>query len=56
MCVTCNFCRVCVLLVSGGQVLDGQIELLIHRDIPVIPSKVPHRTTEEGIYSGEKER
>lgn len=42
-----------VLLVSGGQVLDGHVELLIHGDIPVIPSKVAHRTAKEGIHSGE---
>lgn len=31
-----------VLLVSGGQILDSDVELFVERNVPVIPSKVAH--------------
>lgn len=41
----------CVLLVSGGQILEGYVELFVERNIPMIPSKVTHCPTQEGINS-----
>lgn len=41
----------CFLLVSGGQILEGHIKLLVERHIPMIPSKVTHCPTEEGVNS-----
>lgn len=41
----------CVLLVSGGQILQGYVELFVERNITMIPSKVAHSPTEEGVNS-----
>lgn len=41
----------CVLLVSGGQIFEGNIELFVKRNISMIPSKVPHRSTKVRVNS-----
>lgn len=40
---------------SGGQILDGDVELFVLRNIPMIPSKVSHCPTEEGMHSENKD-
>lgn len=44
-----------VLLVSGGQLLDSDVELFVEGDVPVIPSKVAHCSAEVGIHSGNRQ-
>lgn len=41
----------CVVLVSGGQILEGNVELFVKRNISMIPSKVPHRSTKVRVNS-----
>lgn len=41
----------CALLVSGGQILEGDVELFVKRNISMIPSEVPHSSTEVRINS-----
>ena len=52
-----------ILLVPGGNLIKGNIELLLHADASTVASKVPHRPTQEWVHSkhqreneGERER
>lgn len=41
----------CALLVSGGQILEGDVELFVKRNISMIPSEVPHSSTKVRVNS-----
>lgn len=41
----------CALLVSGGQILEGDVELLVKRNISMIPGEVPHSSTKVRVNS-----
>lgn len=40
-----------VSLVSGGQILQGHVELFVQRNVPVIQRKITHSPAEEGVNS-----
>lgn len=39
---------------SGGQILEGDVKFFVKRNVSVIPSKVPHSSTEVGVNSENK--
>lgn len=38
----------------GWQILNGHVELLSNRNVPMIPGKVTHSTAQEGVGSTKK--
>lgn len=44
----------CVLLVSGGQFLEGDVKFFVKRNVSVIAGKVSHSSTEVGVNSGKE--
>lgn len=41
-------------LVSGWQIFQGHIELFVQGDVPMIPRKITHRSTQVGVNSGDR--